>query len=327
MAGISDIRHELCLALALWNGVDPILKERMFGLTGPQGNHGEDVKEYWWYLTHCRSHAWLRWRYHYPQAAVPVPALAGASPQSARTNPSWSCWTPVCSTRTATGRWMSPTRRHPRPRSSPGSSCGTTARSEASLSVLPTMWFRNTWRITGDQPPASVPGRRRHRRRPSATGRLPARRCPARATSHRERCSATTRPTIRACSVRRRSPPYPEGRHQRSRGDRRGDGEPRAAGHQGRLVVSADRPGRRHCRDPVAAAPTAARPVRRTVERQPAAPLVGGRPSTRRWPPGSGRPTSSTPHWRQPAPTRNGCGCYGRPAPGWCGASRCTRTG
>ena len=48
--GISDIRHDLCLALALWNGNDPILKERMFGLTGPQGNHGEDVKEYWWYL-------------------------------------------------------------------------------------------------------------------------------------------------------------------------------------------------------------------------------------------------------------------------------------
>jgi hypothetical protein len=45
MAGLSNIHHDLCLALALWNGVDPILKERMFGLTGPQGNHGEDVKE------------------------------------------------------------------------------------------------------------------------------------------------------------------------------------------------------------------------------------------------------------------------------------------
>ena len=72
MAGISDIRHELCLALALWNGEDPILKERMFGLTGPQGNHGEDVKEYWWYLEGLPSHALLRWRYHYPQVALPV---------------------------------------------------------------------------------------------------------------------------------------------------------------------------------------------------------------------------------------------------------------
>ena len=72
MAGISDVRHELCLALALWNGVDPILKERMFGLSGPEGNHGEDVKECWWYLEGLPSHALLRWRYHYPQADVPV---------------------------------------------------------------------------------------------------------------------------------------------------------------------------------------------------------------------------------------------------------------
>ena len=75
MAGISDVRHELCLALALWNGRDPILKERMFGLTGPQGNHGEDVKEYWWYLEGLPSHALLRWRYHYPQAAFPYEQL------------------------------------------------------------------------------------------------------------------------------------------------------------------------------------------------------------------------------------------------------------
>jgi hypothetical protein len=75
MAGISDIRHELCLALALWNGTDPILKERMFGLTGPEGNHGEDVKEYWWYLEGLPSHALLKWRYHYPQAAFPYDQL------------------------------------------------------------------------------------------------------------------------------------------------------------------------------------------------------------------------------------------------------------
>ena len=50
LAGFCDIHQRLCLSLALWNGKDPILKERAFGLTGPQGNHGEDVKEYWWYL-------------------------------------------------------------------------------------------------------------------------------------------------------------------------------------------------------------------------------------------------------------------------------------
>lgn len=75
MAGISDIRHELCLGLALWNGEDPIIKERMFGLSGPEGNHGEDAKEYWWYLEGLPSHALLHWRYHYPQAAYPYERL------------------------------------------------------------------------------------------------------------------------------------------------------------------------------------------------------------------------------------------------------------
>ena len=75
MAGFSDVEQRLCLGLALWNGRDPILKERMFGLTGAQANHGEDVKEYWWYLDAVPSHAWNRWRYHYPQAAFPYDDL------------------------------------------------------------------------------------------------------------------------------------------------------------------------------------------------------------------------------------------------------------
>ena len=75
LAGFCDVEQRLCLGLALWNGKDPILKERAFGLTGPQGNHGEDVKEYWWYLDALPSHAWNRWRYHYPQAAFPYQDL------------------------------------------------------------------------------------------------------------------------------------------------------------------------------------------------------------------------------------------------------------
>ena len=74
MAGLSDVFGRLNLGLALWNGEDPILKERMFGLTNGQGNHGEDVKDYWWYLDAVPSSAWLRWRYHYPQAAFPYRA-------------------------------------------------------------------------------------------------------------------------------------------------------------------------------------------------------------------------------------------------------------
>src|SRR5580704_2980222 len=65
MGGICDEDQLVCLAVALWNGNDPILKERPFGLTNSQGNHGEDVKEYWWYLDALPSHVWNRWRYHY----------------------------------------------------------------------------------------------------------------------------------------------------------------------------------------------------------------------------------------------------------------------
>src|SRR3569832_2206349 len=75
MAGLSDVRHELCLALALWNGNDPILKERMFGLTGPEGNHGEDVKACRWYLDSTPPHTWMTWRYHYPQRPFPYAEL------------------------------------------------------------------------------------------------------------------------------------------------------------------------------------------------------------------------------------------------------------
>ena len=75
MAGFSDETQNWCLALGVWNGVDPILKERMFGLTGPQGNHGEDVKEYWWYLDGTPTHSWNTWRYHYPQREFPYTDL------------------------------------------------------------------------------------------------------------------------------------------------------------------------------------------------------------------------------------------------------------
>jgi hypothetical protein len=75
LAGFCDIEQRLCLALSLWNGRDPILKERAFGLTGAEGNHGEDVKEYWWYRDAIPSHAWNSWRYHYPQRAFPYQRL------------------------------------------------------------------------------------------------------------------------------------------------------------------------------------------------------------------------------------------------------------
>src|SRR5438445_182017 len=75
LAGISDDQQYLCFALALWNGVDPILKERAFGLTNGEGNHGEDVKEYYFYLDSTPTHSYCKYLYKYPQAAYPYDDL------------------------------------------------------------------------------------------------------------------------------------------------------------------------------------------------------------------------------------------------------------
>jgi hypothetical protein len=143
MAGISDIRHDLCLALALWNGNDPILKERMFGLTGSQGNHGEDVKEYWWYLEGLPSHALLHWRYHYPQAEFPYDRLVhhGRGLQDPELelldtgvfdeDRFWSVDVTYAKA-SATDLVMRIELENHGPE-------------EATLDVLPTLWFRNTW--------------------------------------------------------------------------------------------------------------------------------------------------------------------------------------
>ena len=75
IAGISDDRQRLCFSLAMWNGRDPILKERLFGLTGPEGNHGEDVKECYYYLDATPTHSYLKMLYKYPQAEFPYARL------------------------------------------------------------------------------------------------------------------------------------------------------------------------------------------------------------------------------------------------------------
>ena len=75
LAGLSDRHQYLCFALALWNGRDPILKERLFGLAGPEGNHGEDVKEYYFYLDSTPTHSYLKMLYKYPQAEFPYAGL------------------------------------------------------------------------------------------------------------------------------------------------------------------------------------------------------------------------------------------------------------
>ncbi len=89
LAGFSDVEGRLCLGVALWNGRDPILKERIFGLTGNEGNHGEDAKEYWWYLDATPSHAWNRWRYHYPQAEFPYQDLVETNARRGKHDPEY----------------------------------------------------------------------------------------------------------------------------------------------------------------------------------------------------------------------------------------------
>ena len=75
LAGLCDRAQRMCFALAFWNGRDPFLKERIFGLSGPEGNHGEDAKEYWWYTDATPTSSWLRWRYYYPHAEFPYAQL------------------------------------------------------------------------------------------------------------------------------------------------------------------------------------------------------------------------------------------------------------
>jgi hypothetical protein len=89
LAGISDDRQSLCFALALWNGKDPILKERLFGLSNGEGNHGEDVKEYYFYLDSTPTHSYMKYLYKYPQAAFPYDNLVATNRDRGRGKPEY----------------------------------------------------------------------------------------------------------------------------------------------------------------------------------------------------------------------------------------------
>ena len=87
IGGISDRHQMICFGLAMWNGRDHILKERLFGLTGHQGNHGEDVKEYYFYLDSTPTHSYMQMLYKYPQAEFPYDALVAENGHRDRTRP------------------------------------------------------------------------------------------------------------------------------------------------------------------------------------------------------------------------------------------------
>ena len=150
LAGFSDVEQRLCLALALWNGRDPILKERIFGLTGGEGNHGEDAKEYWWYLDAVPSHAWNRWRYHYPQRAFPYEHLRTENGRRGKQDPEYELLD--------TGAfdddryWVVEVHYA---KAGPDDLLMTVEVTNAGpeadvLHVLPTAWYRNTWSWDGD---------------------------------------------------------------------------------------------------------------------------------------------------------------------------------
>ncbi len=152
LAGISDDQQRLCFALALWNGVDPIVKERLFGLTNSEGNHGEDVKEYYFYLDSTPTHSYMKYLYKYSQAAYPYDSIVATNRGRGRHEMEYELLdTGVFNDNRYFDVFVeyakaSPddililltiTNRGPKP---------------ASLQVLPTLWFRNTWSWGGEAP-------------------------------------------------------------------------------------------------------------------------------------------------------------------------------
>ncbi len=145
IAGVCDRQQMICCALSLWNGRDPFLKERLFGLTGPEGNHGEDVKEYWWYADATPTASWLSWIYHYPQEEFPYARLREESARRSRKESEFEL--------ADTGIFDSD--RYWRiavdyAKASPFDLCiririRNMGPDAATLDVLPTLWWRNRW--------------------------------------------------------------------------------------------------------------------------------------------------------------------------------------
>jgi hypothetical protein len=145
LAGICDRHQHICFALALWNGADPILKERLFGLTGSEGNHGEDVKECYFYLDNTPTHSYMKYLYKYPQTEFPYAALVQENARRGKDQPEYELtdtgifdanrYFDVC-VEYAKGDVedilirIRATNYAPEP---------------ATLHLLPTIWFRNTW--------------------------------------------------------------------------------------------------------------------------------------------------------------------------------------
>lgn len=145
IAGISDDMQRLCFALALWNGKDPILKERLFGLTGNEGNHGEDVKELYYYLDNTPSHSYMKHLYKYPQSEYPYADLV----QTNRTRSRYEAEYEITDTGILNeGKYFDVFTEYAK--NDPEDICirftiYNRAAESAYLAILPTLWMRDLW--------------------------------------------------------------------------------------------------------------------------------------------------------------------------------------
>ena len=145
IGGISDRHQMICFALALWNGRDPILKERLFGLTGNQGNHGEDVKEYYFYLDATPTHSYMRMLYKYPQNEFPYDALVAENARRGKADPEFELLdTGVL----AQNRYFDVYVEYAKAEIEDilvKITAVNRGPEAATIHLLPTIWFRNTW--------------------------------------------------------------------------------------------------------------------------------------------------------------------------------------
>ena len=145
LGGISDDHQILCLALALWNGKDPILKERLFGLANSEGNHGEDVKEYYFYLDSTPTHSYMKYLYKYPQAAFPYNDLVETNRRRGRHEPEYELLdTGIFDEDRYFDVFVEYAKAAPEDVLIKITVCNR-GPAAAILHVLPTLWFRNTW--------------------------------------------------------------------------------------------------------------------------------------------------------------------------------------
>ena len=197
------------LCARLWNGKDPILKERLFGLTNSEGNHGEDVKEYYFYLDSTPTHSYMKYLYKYPQNAYPYGDLVETNRPRGRNDPEYELLdTGIFNEDRYFDVFVEYAKAGPDDILIKISVCKPRTRDGCTLHVLPTLWFRNTWTWWPDQPKPSL------QQRPGATCARSKPRMPSWvascciATEIRVCCSPKTTPTTSAFSARQTLSPY-----------------------------------------------------------------------------------------------------------------------